>query len=154
MAANIEKARRKAAALIKEAEGLRLLVYRCPAGHLTGGWGHRTDRPINSIIKLSEAEQWLREDMAGVLAQIGQDIVGRLNTNQLAAIWSLVFNIGGGAFASSTLLKMILAGNMAGAAAQILLWNKATVAGRLVVLTGLSNRREAENTLFLCERDL
>lgn len=151
---NIDKARLKAAELIKEAEGLRLIVYKCPAGYLTAGWGHRTDKPINSIIKLSEAEQWLRDDMAGVLAHIGPVVVERLNTNQLAAVWDLVFNIGAGAFASSTMRAMILAGNMTGAAAQLRRWNKATVSGQLVELPGLTIRREAEETLFLCERDL
>lgn len=152
---NIEKARGKAAALIKEAEGLRLIVYKCPAGYLTAGWGHRVaNRSINSIVKLSEAEQWLRDDMAGVLAQIGPVVVGRLNANQLAAVWDLVFNIGAGAFGSSTMRAMILAGNMTGAAAQFRRWNKATVNGQLVELPGLTIRREAEETLFLCERDL
>jgi lysozyme len=59
-----------------------------------------------------------------------------LTQNQFDALVSLVFNIGGGAFRKSTLLKKLNAGDIQGAADQFLVWNKGTVNGKRVVLRG------------------
>ncbi len=47
-----------------------------------------------------------------------------LTQNQFDALVSLIYNIGEGNFASSTLLKMLNAGNYRGAADQFLVWDK------------------------------
>lgn len=56
------------------------------------------------------------------------------------AFVSLAYNIGPGAFCGSTLVRLLNAGDYAGACAQISRWNKQ--GGR--VLAGLTKRREAE----------
>ncbi|MGL4747421.1 MAG: lysozyme, partial [Shewanella sp.] len=64
---------------------------------------------------------------------------------QLDALVSFAFNVGVGALRDSTLLKLLNAGNYAGAADQFTRWNKA--GGK--VLPGLVTRRAAEKEMFL-----
>lgn len=68
-----------------------------------------------------------------------------LKANQLGACLSLLYNIGEGNFASSTLLRKIKAYDTAGAAEQFPRWNKAQ--GK--VMAGLTRRRATERALFL-----
>ena len=62
---------------------------------------------------------------------------------------ALVFNIGAGNLAASTLLRKVNAGDFAGAAEQFLVWDKARVNGVLQPLPGLTRRRRAERALFM-----
>lgn len=71
-----------------------------------------------------------------------------LHQHEYDAYISLSYNIGSGAFCSSTLVRLLNAGDYAGACAQISRWNKA--GGQ--VLNGLVNRRKAEREL--CESPL
>lgn len=66
-----------------------------------------------------------------------------LHQYEYDAYTQLAYNIGGAAFCSSTLVKLLNAGDYAGACAQILRWNRAQ--GRVV--QGLVNRRQSEYTL-------
>jgi lysozyme len=68
-----------------------------------------------------------------------------LTQGMIDACLSLMYNIGGGNFGSSTLVKKLNAKDYCGAADQFLRWNKA--AGK--VLRGLTIRREKERELFL-----
>ena len=68
-----------------------------------------------------------------------------LNQNQFDALVSFAYNVGGGAFASSTLLKLINAGAFGAAAAQFTKWDLA----RGEVSAGLLRRRQAEQQLFV-----
>ena len=68
-----------------------------------------------------------------------------LTQNERDALISLIYNIGCGNFKGSTLLMLLNAGNMTGAANQFGRWDRA--AGR--VMPGLQARREAETQLFL-----
>lgn len=74
-------------------------------------------------------------------------LVGGLNLkpHQLAALLSLMYNIGETAFRKSTLLRLLLSNDELGAANQFLRWNKA--GGQ--VLHGLTVRRRKERALFL-----
>jgi len=66
--------------------------------------------------------------------------------NQLLALASFTYNVGEGAFASSTLLKRLNAGeNKANVATEFDKWVYA--GGK--VSDGLKNRRNAEKTLFI-----
>jgi lysozyme len=133
--------------LIKSFEGLRLEAYRCSAGVLTIGWGSTGSHVKEGMtITEEEAEALLRKDLArfengvSVLAGVSSD-------SQFAAMVSLAFNIGLGAFAGSTVLKRHKLGNRMGAANAFMMWNKA--GGR--ILKGLIRRREAERKLYLGE---
>jgi hypothetical protein len=63
------------------------------------------------------------------------------------ALVSLCFNIGAGAFARSSVVRLLNAGNVEAAADAFLKWNKAK--GKVV--RGLTIRREAERARFLSE---
>jgi lysozyme len=68
-----------------------------------------------------------------------------LNEGERLAYTDFTFNVGVDAFAKSTALRKLNAGDRAGACAEMLRWNKGTVKGKLVVLPGLDRRRKAEN---------
>lgn len=136
-------------ALVKRFEGLRLEAYRCPAGILTIGYGSTGPHVREGmIITPGEAERFLMLDLRrfehGVDAMT--DMVPT-NDNQFSACVCLAFNIGLGAFATSTVLKKHKRKDYIGAANAFLLWNKA----RGVVLKGLVKRREDERSLYLGE---
>jgi lysozyme len=72
-------------------------------------------------------------------------ITTKVNQNERGACVSLAYNIGPNAFAKSTVLRELNAGNKDRTAAAFKMWNKA--GGEVV--QGLVNRRNAEVTLFL-----
>jgi lysozyme len=73
--------------------------------------------------------------------------------HQAAAMLSLTYNIGTGAFIGSTVLKQFNAGKFQAAADAFLLWDKAMVDGKLVVVPGLLARRQEESEIFLTPDD-
>ena len=134
--------------IIKESEGLRLRAYPDPASGgkpWTIAYGHTRNVREGDTCTLEQAEAWLTEDMAGAYAVIDNAVTVPLTRQQRDALCSFVFNVGGGAFQKSTLLRLLNAGDYTGAAAQLDRWNKA--GGR--ILAGLVNRRKQEKALFL-----
>ena len=131
--------------LIKRFEGLRLRSYLCPANVWTIGYGHTGNVSSNQVITSEQAESILRTDLRKFEQAVSDAVTVALSQNQFDALVSLAFNIGAGAFAKSTLLRLLNAGDYAGAANQFERWNQA--GGR--VLDGLSKRRAAERALFL-----
>jgi GH24 family phage-related lysozyme (muramidase) len=96
-------------------------------------------------ITQAEAEAYLVKALEKFAAAIRPKITAPINGNEFGAFLSLAYNIGPGAFAKSSALRKFNAGDKAGAADAILLWNKA--GGR--VMKGLDRRRAAERKLFL-----
>jgi lysozyme len=134
----------KGLALIKSSEGLHLKAYRCPAGVLTIGYGS-TGAHVKMGMKISaaEADALLRRDLERFERGVSE-IGGDMTPGQFSALVSFAFNLGLGNLKGSTLLRLHLAGDHAGAAAQFAKWNKA--AGE--VLPGLVKRRAAEAALY------
>jgi lysozyme len=150
----------KIARLIGHAEGDRLTVYQDQGGLWTIGKGHLVKPgerfypyggsmvPTNTgvrIITQAESDALFAQDTATARNAVSTKVMVPITDNQRAALASLVFNIGTGAFAGSTLLKNLNAGNYAAAADQFLVWKK--VQG--VDSPGLMNRRASERALFL-----
>jgi lysozyme len=139
----------KAISIIKEFEGLRLKAYLCSAGVATIGYG-TTRYPNDWAVELGdecteqEAEEYLKHDVSIFAHRIEPLIKVKLTDNQFAAILSLVYNIGIGAFTKSTLLKALNSGDTLKAADEFLKWNKASG----LVVKGLVNRRAKERELF------
>lgn len=135
-----------AAAIVRKCEGLKLAPYFCPAGKLTTGYGHvilPNENELRGTITLDDAEALLTRDLAWAL--FAARSVGRILTiGQAAALASLVFNIGRGAFERSTIKRLVVAGEMVGAAAGFAKWDKA--GGK--VLPGLVKRRALEAQVF------
>lgn len=138
-----------AVALVKHFEGLNLKSYLCPAGVPTVGYGHTgPDVRLGMRITEAQAEQLLANDLAEAAAIVDKYVHVPLPENPRGALSSFVFNLGAGAFASSTLLECLNLGDIAGAAEQFGRWTKARVGGKLVDLPGLVARRAAEEALF------
>ncbi|MDP3939818.1 MAG: lysozyme [Deltaproteobacteria bacterium] len=66
-----------------------------------------------------------------------------------AAYTSFAYNVGVGAFCSSTTARLENAGDHVGACNALMRWNKIRVVGVLVYSPGLNNRRAEERALCL-----
>ena len=130
--------------LIKQFEGLYLKAYRCPAGVPTIGYGYTAGVAMGQTITQQQADDYLRRDVRQFERAVARLVTVPLTQGQFDALVSFAFNLGEGALAQSTLLRLLNAGDYAGAAAQFDRWNKA--GGR--VLPGLVRRRAAERALF------
>jgi len=173
MAAALREMPQEGIELIKSFEGIpdgdpgtvNLDPYLDPLDIWTIGWGHAV--VSNGVmvrgaahkalakslfpggITLQQAETLLRGDLVSRTADVLRLVQVPLGDNQFGALMSFVFNCGAANFAGSTLLKLLNAGNTAGAADQFLVWNKGRKDGVLVELPGLTRRRRAERALFL-----
>ena len=135
--------------IIKESEGLRLEAYNGPGGKWLIGYGHAQGVKPGMIIVESEAEDLLRQDLIAFEVGVKQLVKVTINDNELSAMVSLAYNIGGAAFATSSVLRELNSENRAAAADAFLLWNKISSGGDLVVSDHLMNRRQDERALFL-----
>jgi lysozyme len=139
--------------LIRQAEGLRLRAYPDPG---TGGkpWTigigttvYPDGRPVQrgDICTAQQADAYLAHDLQGFERDVAAMVRVPLTENQFASLISFAYNLGAASLRGSTLLRLLNAGDYAGAANQFPRWNRA--AGR--VLPGLVKRRAAERDLFL-----
>lgn len=93
---------------IKEFEGVRLTAYKDSAGILTIGVGHTRGVKAGMKITQKQADSLLRGDLLNVENYVnGLGI--RFTQGQFDALVSLIFNIGQGNFAKSTLWAKIRA---------------------------------------------
>lgn len=131
---------------IAKREGFSATKYRDASGYSIG-YGHFI-RPGESFTE--PMPQWRAMELLRADAKIAADAVRAyvkvpLTQNQFDALTSLTYNIGVGAFKGSTLLRLLNAGDYAGAAAQFARWNKSQGA----VLAALDARRASESAQFL-----
>jgi lysozyme len=132
--------------MIKESEGLRMKAYLpTPNDVWTIGYGHTKTAKPGMTITTKEATRLLYQDLAWVEDVVNDAVKVPLTQNQYDALCSFVYNVGGGAFRKSTLLRLLNKGDYKGAADQFLRWNKQK--GK--VLRGLTRRRGEERSLFL-----
>lgn len=131
--------------LITAFEGLRLSMYKCSAGVDTIGYGS-TGKHVKPGLTITEdeAEALLRKDVGRFEDAVGKLVRVKLDQDEFDALVAFSYNIGAGAFAESTLLKKLNAGDFGGAYKEFARWNKA--GGK--VLKGLVRRRAAEAALF------
>ncbi len=131
--------------LIKEAEGLRLDAYRCPAGVPTIGWGHTKGVKMGQRITLAMAEDLLVEDLSPI-ERLLNGLKINFRQEQFDALVSWIFNLGAGNFKGSTMYKRILEdAKDEEVTDQLVKW---TYSGKQQ-LPGLMKRRVAEANLFL-----
>ena len=132
--------------LIKKHEGLRLEAYLpTPNDVWTIGYGHTHTTKQGQKITEAQADALLRKDITWAEKAVNNLVVVPLTQNQFDALVSFVFNVGEGAFGTSTLLRLLNSKDYEGAANQFLRWNKQK--GK--ILNGLTKRREEERNLFL-----
>lgn len=140
-----------AAAIAIPAEGLRQWAYYDPPGILTVCYGSTTNVQKGVKYSLDECKARLDDDMRAAIAQVDACVPG-LPVPVLAAFGDAVYNIGPKIACDtqhSTAARLLKAGDLAGACQQLPRWNKATVAGRMIELPGLTKRRAKEMALCL-----
>lgn len=116
-----------------------------PGDPWTIGYGHTGDVDPGDRCTQEQAEAWLAADLHRAETAVAVHVQVPLTTFQRDALISFTYNVGVGAFRTSTLLKLLNMGDYAGAAEQFPRWNKAQ--GR--ALNGLTARRADERDLFL-----
>jgi len=133
--------------LIKRFEGCKLEAYRDAVGIWTIGYGH-TGPNVHDGLKITQAQAdaILAQDVSRFASGVAANVNVALTQSEFDALVSFAFNVGLGAFRSSTLLKLLNDNaDRTVVASQFLRWNKAGSK----VLDGLTKRRNAEKALFL-----
>lgn len=139
--------------LLVEEEGFRANPYLDSAGVWTIGCGTTriNGQPVTSLTLActqEEAISFLAKDLTWVYNTILHNVKVALTRNQRTALGSLIYNIGGPNFCSSSVLRYLNLANYILAATHILDWNKAHIDGKLISVQGLTNRRIREYNLF------
>ena len=142
-----------AIALIAKWEGFRSAAYLCPAGVPTIGYGtthYEGGEPVRlgDVITAPAAMQLMRKEVASYARRVDVLVKVPLTHGERGALVSFVYNLGAGALAESTLLRLLNGGRRAEAAAQFSRWNKARVGGELTPMDGLTRRRAEEAAMF------
>lgn len=136
------------AAMIQNDEDRRgpaLVAFKpTPNDVWTIGFGHTHGVCEGMTCTVEQAQAWFLEDMAWAQAAVLAAVTVPLNQNQLDALVSFTENEGATAFEESTLLRLLNAGDYAGAAAQFSRW----IYQRGQILPGLVDRRNQEAALF------
>jgi len=135
-------------AFIKQFEGLSLTSYQCQAAVWSVGYG-TTGPDIGPDTKVTkeEAEILFASDLMEFEGAVRDSLKVTVNQNEFDALVSFAYNVGLGAFRSSTLLKLL--NDRADdkiVASEFLRWIKV---GNGKLSEGLKIRREKERQLFL-----
>ena len=129
-------------ALIKGFEGLSLKAYKDANGYSIG-YGHFGASSGQTITR-AEADALFDQDIRRFESSV--NVYAPVTTqNQFDALVSLAYNIGTGAFQTSTLLRYHVGGDYQAAADQFLVWRKSGG----VVLPALEKRRALERSVYL-----
>lgn len=129
---------------IQQYEGTRNTAYLDSVGIPTICTGSTKDVFIGQKATPQECDRRLQEDTSYAGQAIRTHVTVRLTQAQYDALVSFVFNVGGGAFSKSTLLKRLNNAECEAAADEFLRWDKA--GGKRV--RGLTARRQAESKQF------
>jgi lysozyme len=107
--------------------------------------------PVKLGDTITQEKAWaaLHADCHERMKKIQRLVKVPVTQNQVDALLSFAYNVGVSGFSASTLLKRLNAGQTV-TADMFLRWNKITdpVTGKLVVLDGLTTRRQREFELF------
>jgi len=147
---------RKGQDFIVEFEGFSATLYNDQAGHCTIGVGHLvhhggcrpTEGGLEKGITRTRALALMLKDASTKIDCVSSNVKVKLNQAQFDALVSFTFNVGEGAFETSTLLKRLNKGDFAGVPEELARWNKVTINGRKVASKGLTRRRGREAKLF------
>lgn len=135
---------------IRKFEGYYPYVYKDSAGLPTIGIGHliKPGEKFATPMMAEAAKKLFLQDVAHAVKFVNAHAAVSLNNNQADALFSFTYNVGGGGFAQSSVLKYTNLKNYARAADSFILWNKINVNGVMVPVRGLTRRREAEAELY------
>ena len=132
--------------MIKKFEKFMPVPYKDPVGIRTIGYGHviRYGEVYDEPLTEEEATLILDSDLITAEECVKTNVLVPITQPQFDALVSLTMNIGGGAFAGSTLLQLLNAKDYLGAAARFDSW----IFAKGKILPGLVTRREKERCLF------
>lgn len=137
-------------------EGMELNAYKCPAGVWTIGVGHTGSVdgvPVGRGMMITQAEAMalLREDLGRFERYVNRQPFAKVLTQGMFdALVSFIFNVGTGAFQTSTMRRKLCVGAPAEeVAAEFGKWVFGTVDGKKERLAGLVKRRVREREVFL-----
>jgi lysozyme len=145
--------------LLEKWEGFKANVYKDSAGLPTIGVGHLLTKselssgkitisglPVQYSNGLTDQQvlDLLSQDVKPAEQAVTNNVKVPLNQNQFDALVSFTFNVGVGAFTSSTLLKVLNQQQYTEVPTQLLRWTRA--GGQVV--QGLVNRRQNEINLW------
>lgn len=130
--------------LTEQFESCRLIAYLDTSLVWTIGWGHTASVIPGQTCTPAQADAWLMEDIQWAASIVNRMVTVALSQLEFDALVDLVFNIGAGAFAKSTMLALVNKGDYTGAADEFDKWDHS--GGKTVA--GLLRRRQAETTEF------
>ena len=132
-------------ALTESFESCRLTAYQDIKGIWTIGWGHVGPEVVEGLVwTQNQADTQRVTDLQNAERMVNTCVMVPLTQGEFDALVDFAFNLGTNAERGSTLLKLVNAGDMSGAAAQFQLWDHASGA----VVAGLLRRRIAEEQEF------
>lgn len=141
-----------ALAFIANKEGFSSRAYPDPPGQsktFSIAYGHQIvsgdGLTLTTVVTEEQGFDLLSNDVQSAVNDVYSAVTVELTPTQAAALISFRYNIGSGAFKSSTLVRLINSGDIAGAAAEFLRWIYA--GGK--VNNALVSRRNDESALFL-----
>jgi lysozyme len=140
----------KGIAIIRKYEGLKLRAYICPSGLPTIGYGatfymNGSRVQIGDVITIDHADKLLHFQVKLFADEVRRTVKSNINENQLGALVSFCFNVGGAAFAKSTLARKVNANPSDPTIRnEFMRWTR----GGGKVLPGLVKRREEEANLY------
>lgn len=118
-------------------------------GYLTIGVGHlirdgELPQFVGRTLTEDEVMDLLRDDIKTAEGAVSRNCMVDLNEQQFDSLTSWTFNCGEGNLRSSTMLRLLNAGDYDSVPAQMARWNKSKGA----VMNGLVRRRESEGALW------
>lgn len=137
--------------LLKSFEGYVGHPYLDAAGIPTIGYGHviRSGEDFSRGVTIAQAEDILRADVGDAEAAVNRNVMVDLNAHQFDALVCFAFNVGSGALASSTLLRLVNQQRWDECPPHFLEWCKVKSNGQLLENAGLKKRRAREAALFM-----
>jgi lysozyme len=141
--------------LIKVSESFEPHIYPCPANDATIGYGHlihkgppcgaASELPFANGIDETQGTALLLVDVQYAEHAVSTLVHVQMTQGMYDALVSFTYNLGTNALKTSTLLKLLNAGDVSEAAEQFADW----VHSGGKVLPGLVTRRAAERALFV-----
>ena len=131
-------------------EGVSNKVYVDPVGHVAVCAGHDSIGLDGKPLKLGQSysddvcSYLLGKDTKAADDAVDATVRVPISAGERLAYDDFVFNLGRGAFAGSTIVKKLNAGDHPGACKELLRWVYGKVNGKSVILPGLMKRRNAE----------
>ena len=128
-------------------EGLRTSAYIDPVGVPTVCYGETKGVKMGDQYTPAQCRAMLERRVGEFRDRLGDCITVEMPEGVAVTFVDWSYNVGIGAACRSTLARKANAGDLFGACDELLKWNKGRINGKLQVIRGLANRREAERAL-------